>query len=520
MRLHRAIGLGTMYSIASILLQRNHAMSLRSFASCLLALVFLSPLSFAQDEKKSDDKPEQKELSPAKQIAESIQDGKLRDAAKSLDEALEADAGNFQLLMMRRTLGSAFARKRNYRGAGQQYAKYANALLDAERGVTVGTIAASLTSARIYMPRAGLGNDVLPLMERANKKATSMLDLSKPSNKLKSLLSIHANYASALRSNDREEEAIKMLRDDLKTVAGMSKKDDSALAIDCHATALRNLFNTLPPGAEQTDLFGQHQKMLAAQLDKAEEPSMQLFGAYVSAGTSQISRLSRDEPEAAKTLLEAVEARLKAQSDNEDLRGMVATYMRTLTRSKSRIESGLKIKKLIGQKAPGFEVAAWVSEDGKPVELKGKVVLLDFWAIWCGPCIRTFPHLKHLKEEYGEQGFEIVGVTRYYNYTWDDEKKRAIRGQRGEEGDPDAEHETIRNFLASHDLTHASIVTPNDSKMQGEYGVTGIPHAVLIDRDGIIRMIKVGSGGANAKAIEGKIQELLSADSKTKAGAE
>ena len=99
-------------------------MSLRSFASCLLALVFLSPLSFAQDEKKSDDKPEQKELSPAKQIAESIQDGKLRDAAKSLDEALEADAGNFQLLMMRRTLGSAFARKRNYRGAGQQYAKY------------------------------------------------------------------------------------------------------------------------------------------------------------------------------------------------------------------------------------------------------------------------------------------------------------------------------------------------------------------------------------------------------------
>ncbi len=63
-------------------------MSLRSFASCLLALVFLSALSFAQAEKQSDDKPEQKELSAAEQIAESIQEGKLPDAAMSLDEAV------------------------------------------------------------------------------------------------------------------------------------------------------------------------------------------------------------------------------------------------------------------------------------------------------------------------------------------------------------------------------------------------------------------------------------------------
>jgi hypothetical protein len=67
----------------------------------------------------------------------------------------------------------------------------------------------------------------------------------------------------------------------------------------------------------------------------------------------------------------------------------------------------------------------------------------------------------------------------------------------------------LEEFMKHHELRHPTIVTPKESKLQNQYGVTGIPHAVLIDRKGNVRMIKVGSGEANAKALHDMVQTLL-----------
>ena len=67
----------------------------------------------------------------------------------------------------------------------------------------------------------------------------------------------------------------------------------------------------------------------------------------------------------------------------------------------------------------------------------------------------------------------------------------------------------LGKFLAHHKLEHPTIVTPKTSTMQAEFGVTGIPHVVLIDRKGNVQMVKVGSGPQNAIALEAKIKELL-----------
>ena len=75
--------------------------------------------------------------------------------------------------------------------------------------------------------------------------------------------------------------------------------------------------------------------------------------------------------------------------------------------------------------------------------------------------------------------------------------------------EPDEERETLKKFMDHHDLRHPTIVTPTNSKMQKNYGVTGIPHAVLIDRKGNIQMVKVGSSPRNATALREKIEELL-----------
>jgi thiol-disulfide isomerase/thioredoxin len=172
------------------------------------------------------------------------------------------------------------------------------------------------------------------------------------------------------------------------------------------------------------------------------------------------------------------------------------------------IESGKKMLALIGKDAAPLEVEAWVN--GEPLtdaDLKGKVVLLDFWAVWCGPCIATFPHLREWQEKYGEKGLVIIGLTRYYNYAWDADKNVAKRSQ--EPVAPEAEQEMLKKFASLHNLHHRFAVQSASAKTADYYGVTGIPHVVVIDQTGKIRLMRVGSGEENAKAIGNMLEQLL-----------
>src|SRR6185503_6586623 len=82
----------------------------------------------------------------------------------------------------------------------------------------------------------------------------------------------------------------------------------------------------------------------------------------------------------------------------------------------SKQDREAKHAKLVGLPAKSFKPLRALGECKTIDELKGKVVILDFFAHWCGPCIASLPSMRSLYEDLKPKGLEIIGVTRFYGY--------------------------------------------------------------------------------------------------------
>ena len=136
---------------------------------------------------------------------------------------------------------------------------------------------------------------------------------------------------------------------------------------------------------------------------------------------------------------------------------------------------------LISQQAPEILIKSWIK--GGPVrleDLRGRVVLLEFWATWCKPCQEMFPKLKQFHEQAAPHGLEIIAITRHYMaYGGTAESKQE-------------ELQLMNTTVTNHGVSFA-VGVAEDESLQATYGANGLPTAVLIDRRGVVRY--AGPGG-------------------------
>ena len=140
----------------------------------------------------------------------------------------------------------------------------------------------------------------------------------------------------------------------------------------------------------------------------------------------------------------------------------------------------------VGAKAPSFDLPVFGGKNQHLTlgDMHGRVVLLDFWASWCGPCRQSFPLYEKLRSEMPEQDFALLAINL----------------------DETAEAPTA--FLTEHPVHYTSLADPA-GEVARAYGLRGMPTSFLIDRDGVLRARHTGFKPEDIKDLRTEITQLI-----------
>jgi thiol-disulfide isomerase/thioredoxin len=149
----------------------------------------------------------------------------------------------------------------------------------------------------------------------------------------------------------------------------------------------------------------------------------------------------------------------------------------------ARIQKNINLLSLEGKPAPPLEAREWLGTKPLPLDqLKGRPVLLFFWAHWCGDCKSQVPILAQLAEAYGPRGLMLIGPTQHYGYT-----------RRGEDATPPQELSYIDEVRKQYYARLANMPVPVSETNFREWGCSTTPTLVLIDGRGIVRYYHPGN---------------------------
>jgi len=140
----------------------------------------------------------------------------------------------------------------------------------------------------------------------------------------------------------------------------------------------------------------------------------------------------------------------------------------------------------VGKPAPAFDLPSTTTPNLRLADLKGRVVLVDFWASWCAPCKQSFPWMNDMQAKYGPKGLTIIGIN------------------------VDKKREDADKFLVG---TPAKFTVAFDTtgKVAQSYQPKGMPTSFLIGADGVVRNVHVGFRDSDRDDLELELAAALAA---------
>ena len=136
----------------------------------------------------------------------------------------------------------------------------------------------------------------------------------------------------------------------------------------------------------------------------------------------------------------------------------------------------------IGQAAPNFKLPDLNGQQVSLDQFKGKIVMLDFWATWCGPCRMTMPVVEKLQKEYADT-MVLLAIN--------------LQESRDE----------VRDYIRAEGI-HSRVLLDEEGAVGAMYGAESIPLQILIDKQGIIRFVMAGYGPGMASRFRTEINKL------------
>lgn len=139
----------------------------------------------------------------------------------------------------------------------------------------------------------------------------------------------------------------------------------------------------------------------------------------------------------------------------------------------------------VGETVPSFKARTIDGSKSLALEdYRGKVVLLDFWASWCPPCLKSLPKYNDLRREIGTANFEIVAVN------------------------VDENTDDARKFLQKHPVSYPIAKDPKGI-LPGVFGVKAMPTSYLIDRNGVVQYVHAAFKEGDIEILRAEIQKLI-----------